>query len=35
MFKIIFLLLAFSFSQFSYAQVKRIWSTSDQKIVAQ
>jgi len=34
MFKIIFLLLAFSFSQFSYAQVKRIWSTSDQKIVA-
>jgi len=34
MFKIIFLLLAFSFSQFSYAQVKRIWSTSDRKIVA-
>ena len=34
MFKIVFLLLAFSFSQFSYAQVKRIWSTSDQKIVA-
>jgi hypothetical protein len=34
MFKIIFLLLAFSFSQFSYAQVKRIWSTSDQEIVA-
>jgi hypothetical protein len=34
MFKIIFLLLAFSFSQFSYAQIKRIWSTSDRKIVA-
>jgi hypothetical protein len=34
MFKIIFLLLAFSFSQFSYAQIKKIWSTSDQKIVA-
>jgi hypothetical protein len=34
MFKIIFLLLIFSFSQFSYAQVKRIWSTSDQEIVA-
>jgi hypothetical protein len=34
MFKIIFLLLAFSFSQFSYAQIKRIWSASNQEIVA-